>query len=420
MKQLWKTISRIGINEDLAALESRSIILVNRTCSVIWVICFLSLVINVLLGISVFIPAFLLTLLLLLFTYYFNHKKFYLLAKSNLIVVAMALLMYMSFKGAYGSGLEYYFLSLLTLPVVVFREKKYTYLFFVLILCSLIGLKFYAHIPEAMTFSLPHKVFYVFNSICSGLLIILAVHFYKDITQEGEEALLSKNAIIEDKNQQLNAFTYSVSHDLKAPLRAINGFSGMLKEDYASGLPEKGQELLEKVQRNALHMQEMIDNLLLFSKTARQEMHPVQFSMNELVKEVIEELKPEIGHRSIDIKIDKLGDLRADRKLISHVMWNLLSNAIKYTRNKEQAVIEVGFYTDKGNKVYFVKDNGAGFDMNYASRLFTPFQRLHNQKDYEGSGVGLSIVKNIVQRHGGTVWAEGEKDKGAAFYFSIP
>jgi signal transduction histidine kinase len=420
MNDFWKSISRIGVKADLTLVESKSIILINSVCSVIWIIAFVSLLINLVLGVYVFVPAFALSLALLLLTYFFNHKGLYFPAKVNAILIIMGLLMYMSFKGAYGSGLEYYFLSLLTLPVIVFRKSVFAFLFFFIILSCLALLKFYAPVPEALTFSVPHKVFYVFNSVCSGLMIILAVTFYKNITAKSEEDLISKNTIIENKNQQLDAFTYSVSHDLKAPLRAIDGYSAILKEDYVSQLSPEAKELFRKIQNNSGHMRNMIDNLLIFSRTARQEMRPQIFSMNELVKEVLDEYQKEIKDKNIQVVVGQLEKVKADRQLIYHVVSNLISNAIKYSAGKENASVEVGFYSDKGNKVFFVKDNGIGFNMKYASKLFVPFQRLHSPKEYEGTGVGLSIVKNIIQRHNGNIWVESEEGKGTTFYFSLP
>jgi signal transduction histidine kinase len=416
--KLWKAISNVGINEHEDALNKTGIIVVNRVSAIMWGLCFLSLCINLILGVWVFVPVLSLVLILLLLTYFFNRKTWYTAGKLNMFVLLILLLLFMSFKGAYGAGLEYYFLTLMILPIIIFQDKRIIYPLQVVCMGCLILLKFYAFTPE--TSSLPHKIFYIFNSIGSSLLIILAIIFYKNIVHRNQLEILRKSEIIEDKNRQLDTFSYSVSHDLKAPLRALEGYSEILIKESGTLSEEERKRMLTVIAENVIKMRTMIDDLLKFSKTAKQEMRPEQIDMNVLVKEVIGDLRQEKNAHKVKFLIKDLAVARADRSMMKHAMSNLISNAIKYTRLKADPEIEIGMINKEGEEVYFVKDNGIGFNMDYSAKLFNTFQRLHSSKDYEGTGIGLSIVRNIIQRHGGKVWAEAKENEGASFYFTLP
>jgi len=224
---------------------------------------------------------------------------------------------------------------------------------------------------------------------------------------------------LEAANKELEAFTYSVSHDLRAPLRAVDGFCRILLDEHASRLPPEALRYLNLVHSNTLQMGRLVDDLLAFSKLGRQAMakgpvHPVA-----LVREALELLRGEQDKRRVTMTIGDLPACRGDAMLLKQVFVNLLSNALKFSREKDPAVIEVGSFPKDGEDVFFVRDNGAGFDMRNADKLFGVFQRLHRAEDYEGTGVGLAIVQQIVRRHGGRVWAEAEPDKGAIFYFTL-
>jgi len=225
---------------------------------------------------------------------------------------------------------------------------------------------------------------------------------------------------LEDANKELEAFAYSVSHDLRVPLRAIDGFSRIVLEDYEDKLDDEGKRLLNVVRENTKKMGQLIDDILLLSRAGRQEMVISPIDMESLVKNIFEELKPSIGDRDVQLEIKSLPQAYGDRTLINQVFTNLISNSIKFTRIREKAIIEVGSEEGKDENVYYVKDNGAGFDMKYIHKLFGLFQRLHGADEFEGTGVGLSIVQRIIRRHGGRVWAEGEIDKGAIIYFTLP
>jgi two-component system sensor histidine kinase/response regulator len=224
---------------------------------------------------------------------------------------------------------------------------------------------------------------------------------------------------LEAANKELDAFSYSVSHDLRAPLRAIKGFSRMLGEDYSTQMPPEAQELLDRVTANTHRMEQLIEDMLRFSKMGRERLSKTPVRTTTLVQEVLDELLAEHADRQVEIRLGDLPYCLADPSLLRQVFINLLSNAIKFTRRKENATIEVGCQQQGGEHIYFVRDNGAGFNMTYADRLFGVFQRMHRNDEFEGTGVGLSIVQRIILRHGGRIWAEAEVDKGATFHFSL-
>ena len=220
-------------------------------------------------------------------------------------------------------------------------------------------------------------------------------------------------------NQELESFAYSVSHDLRAPLRSIDGFSHILQEEYAAELSAEAFQYLNIVRENAQEMGQLIDDLLTFSRLSRKGINKQLLRPTPLVKELFQELLRLQPDREVKFHLSELPACEADPNLLKQVWTNLLSNALKYTRERDVAEIEVGSCEKNGQSSYFIKDNGVGFDMAYADKLFGVFQRLHRAEDYEGTGVGLALVQRIVRRHGGRVWAEAEPDKGATFYFTI-
>jgi signal transduction histidine kinase len=239
------------------------------------------------------------------------------------------------------------------------------------------------------------------------------------MNEELEQRVQERTAELRAANRELEAFSYSVSHDLRAPLRAITGFSSILLEDYAPQLPDEAQRYLHIVGNSAQQMGQLIDDLLTFSRLGRMELRKQPVAPADLVRQVLEDLQAERAGRQVEIKLGDLPPCRAEPTLLKQVFVNLLGNALKYTRRQEAAHIEVGYLEKGGERVYFVKDNGAGFDMQYANKLFGVFQRLHRAEEYEGTGVGLAIVQRIIHRHGGRVWAEAAVDQGATFYFTL-
>lgn len=225
---------------------------------------------------------------------------------------------------------------------------------------------------------------------------------------------------IEQLNQELESFSYSVSHDLRAPLRSIDGYTQILIEDYSHNLDDEGKRILNVVVNNARKMATLIDDLLNFSRIGRKDVAKVEVHMEQLVQSVLSELSSHEEGRQLQIKVNNLPDAQADPSLIRQVWVNLISNALKYTRKKPVTVIDIASSDTPGEIIYKITDNGTGFDMQYAHKLFGVFQRLHRQHEFEGTGVGLAIVHRIISRHGGRVWAEAAVDQGATFYFALP
>jgi PAS domain S-box-containing protein len=240
------------------------------------------------------------------------------------------------------------------------------------------------------------------------------------LNEELEQRVEQRTAQLEAANRELESFSYSVSHDLRGPLRAIGGFSRILLKDHAGSLDAEGQRLLDIIQANTQKMGQLIDDLLAFSQLGRREMKVAELDMGGLVKDAVRELQETLGDRTVEWRLLPLPGTRADRALMRQVWVNLLDNALKFTRPRESAVIEVGCRSSGDEDVFYVKDNGVGFDKQYAPKLFGVFQRLHREDEFEGTGVGLALVQRIVQRHGGRVWAEGQVNGGATFYFSLP
>jgi PAS domain S-box-containing protein len=233
-------------------------------------------------------------------------------------------------------------------------------------------------------------------------------------------ALAARGEELEAANKELEAFSYSVSHDLRAPLRAIDGFSRMLLEDHAPKLEAEAQRLLSIVRKNTQAMGNLIDDLLIFSRLGRQPLRSQRVDMDALVRSITDDLRSSESGRALDIDVETLPDVPCDPTLIRQVWVNLLGNAIKYTRPRAAAHVQVTGAARDGEVVYGVKDNGVGFDMRYAHKLFGVFQRLHAADEFEGTGVGLALVQRIIHRHGGRVWAEAELDRGASFFFALP
>lgn len=221
-------------------------------------------------------------------------------------------------------------------------------------------------------------------------------------------------------NQELEAFTYSVSHDLRAPLRSITGYGQILQEEYHTVLDDEGKRVIQIVINNAKRMSQLIDDLLDFSRLGRKALSFSQVNMEEMVRDVVRELSTLDNHRKIRIQIDELRPSNGDGSMLRQVWVNLISNALKYSRNRDMIKIEIKSYLENGQVCYSIRDNGTGFDMQYTDKLFGVFQRLHHAHEFEGTGVGLALVKTIVKRHGGFVWAEAKVDEGATFYFSLP
>lgn len=233
------------------------------------------------------------------------------------------------------------------------------------------------------------------------------------------EHLERRTVELSETNNELESFSYSVAHDLRAPLRQIAGYSNVLIQEYGPRLDGEARRYLEKVGEGARKMGRLVDDLLSLSRVGRQEPSLQATPLDPLLRQVVEELAPECSGREVDWQIGELFSAECDPGLMKQVFVNLLSNAVKYTGKRERAVIEVGQTIQNDLRVIFVRDNGAGFEMQYVGKLFGVFQRLHKARDFEGTGVGLAIVQRIIRKHGGRIWAEAELDHGATFFFTL-
>jgi two-component system sensor kinase len=237
---------------------------------------------------------------------------------------------------------------------------------------------------------------------------------------ETSKRLEDANKSLANVNRELETFAYSVSHDLRTPLRAVDGFSRILLEEYAPKLDTEGQRIVGVVREGTKKMAQMIDDILAFSRAGKKEVASAAIDMEELVRAALKDLQPLLAGRYVKLEIKPLPASHGDAPMIQRVWTNLLDNAIKFTRHQPEGTIEVGAQVGKGEIVYYVKDNGVGFDMQYVGKLFGVFQRLHGQNEFPGTGIGLAIVKRIVARHGGHVWAGGKVNQGATIYFALP
>jgi signal transduction histidine kinase len=239
-----------------------------------------------------------------------------------------------------------------------------------------------------------------------------------DVMQLSED-MVERNVELELANKELESFIYSISHDLRAPIRTMSGFAKIVLEDYAGRLDEQGKDYLVRIHRGSEKATRLIDDLLHLSKISRQEVVRIEADISKIASSIVAELRESDPGRDVEVHIAKGLAAFADPRLIEIVLSNLLGNSWKFTSKKQDARIEFGTVKQDGKAVYYVKDNGAGFDPNYTEKMFLPFHRLHSEQEFEGTGIGLTIVERIIRRHGGNIWAEGEKDKGATIYFTI-
>jgi len=224
---------------------------------------------------------------------------------------------------------------------------------------------------------------------------------------------------LEVANHELEAFTYSVSHDLRAPLRHIGGYSKILSEDFGSAMPAEAQSHVKRIEDGVDRMVLLVDELLNLARVGRRALKLRSTNLNWVIEEVVSLLQPEAEGRQVTWKIAELPAAECDPVLVKQVFQNLIANALKFTRTRERAVVEISQRQENGQMVIVICDNGVGFNMKYQDKLFGVFQRLHRDEDFEGTGIGLATVKRIVHKHGGRVWAEAELDKGATFYFTL-
>lgn len=235
-----------------------------------------------------------------------------------------------------------------------------------------------------------------------------------------ENKVKDRTSQLEAVNKELEAFSYSVSHDLRAPLRAVNGYAQILKEDYGTQLDPEANRIMNAIMSNAHMMGQLIDDLIAFSRISRKEVAHHQINMKQLAETCLQEIQEINGRKKYDVQIDQMPNCYGDQSMIKQVWLNLISNAVKYSSRENAPRIEIGYKTDDKGHIYFIKDNGVGFDMQYAHKLFGVFQRLHSPEAFEGTGVGLALAKRIINKHSGDIWAESAPGQGATFFISLP
>jgi len=241
----------------------------------------------------------------------------------------------------------------------------------------------------------------------------------RELNQQLEERVRRRTAELLTANKELEAFSYSVSHDLRGPLRTMDGFSQALLEDHSDGLDEKGRHYVNRIRTAAQRMGQLIDDLLQLSRLSRSEMQMKTVDLSELAAAVIEDLRSREAGRNVEVHISPKLEVRGDPGLLQVALYNLLTNAWKFTSRRKDALIEFGRIANQPSPTFFVRDNGAGFDMQYADHLFNPFQRLHSDEEFKGTGIGLATVQRIIRRHYGRIWAEAAEGQGATFYFEL-
>jgi len=368
--------------------------------------------------------------------YYIKYKKDYVLgAKAVIIIIFTGLTIDMLFSNTIAL-VDVLWFALLILFAFFTLDRVWGSVITILsiaISVTYVIFFFYDNFHKEEIFSAGQLGALIITIVAGNLLVFLFVKEEKDAQHEAGQKLkesISKlgglnikleklNSELKTSNRSLESYTYSVTHDLRAPLRAITNYSEILMKKFENTGGEE-EETMEAIIKGAGKMNELINDLLNFSRSGSKELGIEEIDMDPLVKEVISDYEKNEGKDHLTVRVTPLSRVKGDRALLKQVLYNLFSNAVKYSSKKEKPLIEIGSKTADKEQVFFVKDNGIGFDMKFADKLFSIFQRFHSEEEFKGTGIGLAIVKQIVNRHGGRVWAESKPDMGSTFYFSLP
>jgi light-regulated signal transduction histidine kinase (bacteriophytochrome) len=326
----------------------------------------------------------------------------------------------------YDYALGALFIAILLLSSLFFKGKHL--ILYSVYLCSMtIFAFFFEPHPNAIHLAeiINHLTRIIVLGIVTGLLLSLTkkhnrIQAVLKAKEQDQAQLAQRQTQLENVNKELESFAYAVSHDLRAPLRSIDGFSLAILEEYEPILNEQGKDYLNRVRASTQKMGDLIDAILRLSRQTRKELHCEPVNLTSLSTTIVTRLQHNEPHRHVTTTIMNDLEVYGDKDLLASAMENLLQNAWKFTRKQPNPRIEIGSEKQRDEQVFYVRDNGAGFDMNQATNLFVPFQRLHPQQEFPGIGIGLSTVKRIVQKHGGKIWANAEPEKGASFYFTLP
>lgn len=433
MKTLWHKLSNCGITPYLNAEEKLTIVYTNRISVIVAIFAFTSLLINLLLGTYFFITILGIATLANILNLYFNKIHWFLVAKINLLVSTLVVLTYMLINGGEGSGLEFYYVSLIVLPAIIFQKKSYMFFFQGLCIAMLIFQRIYFnnHYFPPRDPEIAYKVFFIVNSIYSALLVVLGIYFFKNASLLQEQVLISRNKIISDKNKQLKQinkeltrtnsdleqFIYVASHDLKEPLRMIGNFSELLS--LRNQKDETSKEYSQYVLQAVFRMQHLINDLLSYSQIVNAENQIRAVDLNKVLKEIQLLLLPEIESKQALIEYKNLPTVYGIETHILQLFLNLISNALKFTDAHRQPIIQILCTENADECTFEVRDNGIGIESEYFEKIFVIFKRLHTVRDFPGTGIGLAIVKKIIENQGGKIWIKSKVGEGTSFYFTL-
>jgi signal transduction histidine kinase len=433
VKHPWQILSTIGVRPGYDLRENRTIISLNRIAFVLFCFLVTSIVTNIILGSNTFIPVLSFHLFLIFLVYLINYFRLHFMAKSLLLIASLSLLTYMLSHGAQGSGLGFYFISLIVLPALLFRKRSIIIGFQLIIVLTLIFSRFYFNDNIIVSHDPPviFRIFFVINSLYSCMLVSIGIFFFRNASTISEQELIEKNRKITSQykdlkeinsqlkrvNNDLEQFAYVASHDLKEPLRMIASYSQLLTRK--SPKDNEAQEFSNFILKSVQRMQQLINDLLIYTRIIHDNARFRKINTEKVISHVQFALKNEIAGCNASIHFNDLPDIKANENQIFQLFQNLISNSLKFCRKDATPLIEISCKERAKDWLFTYTDNGIGIDEDYFEKIFIIFQRLHTQEEYPGTGLGLALVKKIVEHHGGAIKVESEKDHGTIFSFTI-